>query len=82
MSGPTPLKVRNFKDAKNLGYRVIVQQYSSNHEFLKTAEEGTPMHDTYWNNIDANMDAFVKNNSEGKERLLLGGEKLILFASW
>ena len=59
----------------------MVQQYSSNHEFLKTAERGTAMHDTYWGSMDANMDAFVKTNPEGKERLLQE-DKLLLFASW
>ena len=64
-----------------MGYKVIVQQFSSNHEFLKTAEEGTPLHDTYWNTMDSNMDAFVKTNPEGKN-LLLHKEKVLLFASW
>lgn len=81
MSGPAPVTIRNFKDATDMEYKVMVQQYSSNHEFLKTAEEGTSMHDTYWDTMDDNMDVFVKTNSEGKKRLLQG-EKLLLFASW
>ena len=75
------MTIRNFKDARNKGYRVIVQQCSSNHEFLKTAEKGTAMHDTYWDSMDGNTDAFVKTNPEGKQRLLKE-EKLLLFASW
>ena len=81
LSGPPSVKIRNFKDATDMEYRVLVQQYSSNNEFLKTAEEGTPMHNTYWDTMDNNMDAFVKTNSEGKKRLLQE-EKLLLFASW
>ena len=81
MSGPSSVKIRSFKDATNMEYRVIVQQHSSNNEFLKTAEEGTPMYNTYWDTMDNNMDAFVKTNSEGKKRLLQE-EKLLLFASW
>ena len=63
-SGPAPVPIRSFRDVIDRDYRVVVRGSTSNHEFLKTAREGTPMHEYYYNYMDGNPDAFTSSIKE------------------
>ncbi len=46
-TGPEANQIRSFRDVIDKGYRVIVQEATSNYEILEKARVGTPMH-TYF----------------------------------
>ncbi len=64
----------------NREYKVMVQESSSNHEFLRTARPGTPMNEFYTGEMDGNKDSFVMTNPEGKKEMLRR-DKTLFFAS-
>ena len=70
--------IRNFQDVMKYEYNVIVRHSSSNHEILRSAEEGTAMHNVYYNNMHDNPDQFVTSNEEGVKKIF-SQEKTLFF---
>ncbi len=79
-SGPAPFEIRSFRDVIDREYRVITQPGTSNHEFLRTAKEGTAMHAVYYGTMDGNPEAFVDTQAIGWD-LVKTQPKVLLFES-
>ncbi len=61
-------------------YKVFTIAGVAANEVLKTAEEGSAMHEVYYSQMDGNSDAFVKDDEEGLEKLLKE-EKSLFYTS-
>ena len=72
------LNIRNFQDVLNNEYNVIVLHSSSNHEILRSAEEGTAMHNVYYSNMHDYPDQFVTSNKDGVKEIFRR-EKTLFF---
>ena len=70
--------IRNFQDVINNEYNVIVRHSSSNHEILRSAEEGTAMHHVYYKNMHDYPDQFVTSNDDGVKKIF-SQEKTLFF---
>ena len=78
-SGPAPVPIRSFQDVIDRGYRVVVRGSTSNHEFLKTAREGTPMHEYYYKHMQGDPEAFTSSIEESLDAMT-GETKTLFFA--
>ena len=72
------INIRNFQDVINQKYNVIVLFSSSNHEILRSAEEGTAMNEVYYNTIHDYQDQFVTSLADGVNELF-SREKTLYF---
>jgi hypothetical protein len=79
-SGPSDIPIRSFQDVLDRKYKVVVVDGSSNQNFLKTAREGSAMHETYYTAMDENPSALVQSNEGGKKETL-AREKTLFFVS-
>ena len=58
-TGESAPSVNSFRDVAMGGYRVIVQDATSPAQFLRTAEDGSAMHEVYYGSMEGDPDAFV-----------------------
>jgi ABC-type amino acid transport substrate-binding protein len=78
-SGPPSTPIRSFQDVLERKYKVIVHEFTSNHELLKTATPNSAMYELYWSQMNGNPDSFVRSSREGLDKVLTE-EKTLLYS--
>ena len=59
-AGPGSNPIKNFQDVIDRDINVVARHSTSNHEVLKTAVEGTPMYNYYYDTMHDDPNMFVK----------------------
>ena len=59
-AGPGSNPIKNFQDVIDRDINVVARHSTSNHEVLKTAVEGTPMYNYYYDTMHDDPNYFVK----------------------
>jgi hypothetical protein len=58
-SGASDIPIRSFQDVIDQKYKIVVIPSSSQHNLMKSALPGSPMHKVYYESMDGNSDAFM-----------------------
>jgi ABC-type amino acid transport substrate-binding protein len=78
-SGLPSISISSFNDVIKVNYKVIVEDSTSNHDFLKSSDHNSAMHKVYWNQMDGIPEAF-DTPMVALDRVLTE-EKTLFFAS-
>ena len=78
-SGPSPVTIRSFQDVIDRGYKVITRPGTSNHELLKTAADGSAMHEFYYGYMHDDPTSFIPQLGDALA-YIQANEKTLLYA--
>ena len=72
--------IRSFRDVLKGGYKVTVWEHTSNHDELKLAKPGTPMHEVFYKTMVGNPSSLVHSYEDMLETLF-HSEKTLYYGS-